>query len=699
MYLHVNRKLMDIMIQSLDVERFEQFCGILDKVSDYGSIVNSMREQLAVYSCEHNIEEKVKLKTLIPMLENDDVLTHSEARELLENGEPEKMLLSYLHHKDADKCLSFVNCLRKDEQHDLVRTIKQKANLNAKKKLPFKPRDSGTFSVTPTSVYTPTPTYTPVNTTTPVQASDVTDDFSRLSIVKEEGPDFNDIVGIINNELDEQYRDELRRLERHYEEMQLILEGKKNEAQSLLSQLYWRQKDDFKKDVKRRVRHGQRDQILSRPDAYMKVMTDNSVIDQIKGWDIPLILGSAHYSTTTAQGLGIQLAYTNKTAIFTVEFRDIQNRPLIAKCMEDMMDLTSNFDCVVIDSESSIVPNKQQILPSPAWVRGKMSIAYVPTVTGYLDISVKCSGHQITGSPFRVFVYPLCEYYKLLTTPQEILNIPETITGLTLTTSGDAAICTENGKLYIVKHSAGKYWFIDVAAYHGGLLLNLPRGISCDSNDNLVVANTRNSQLIKASCPEVQPRFLASRALKFEPTCVAAHDRIVAAGGSRDVVICNHKLDVLHTVTFSSSPSALTITNNLNIHVAVSESFDNGHYNYACIENIDSKNFQTRYAHLAPAKTTSHNYRINHIVTDEELNIIVCYTAQPVVAMFNSNGELLSCYENWGSGWSTEFATVAISQNSGGLLLVDQTKNKLYESHLDQTLVTYATSLVETHYV
>ena len=77
----------------------------------------------------------------------------------------------------------------------------------------------------------------------------------------------------------------------------------------------------------------------------------------------------------------------------------------------------------------------------------------------------------------------------------------------------------------------------------------------------------------------------------------------------------------------------------------------------------------------------------------------MCYTAQPVVAMFNSNGELLSCYENWGSGWSTEFATVAISQNSGGLLLVDQTKNKLYESHLDQTLVTYATSLVETHYV
>ena len=680
---------MDIMIQSLNVERFEQFCDILEKVSDYGPIVNTMREQLAVYSCERNIEENVKLESLVPLLENDDVLTHSEARELLENGEPEKMLLSYLSHKNADKCSSFVNCLKKDGQHSLVRTIKEKVNLNAKKKkLLFKSRDSGIFPQTPTPVITPTPTGTPINTPTPVQASDVADGFSRLSIVKEKGLDFNDTLGMINDELDEQYGDELQRLKRHYEEMQLILEGKKNEAQSLLNQLYWSQKDNLRKDARRKNRHGQRDQILLKPEAYMKVMIDDSVMDQIRGWDIPVIVGSAHYSTTTAQGLGLQLAYTNKTAVFTVEFRDIQNHLLIAKCTEDMMDLTSNFDCVIIDSENSLVPSKQQILPSPGWVRGIMTIAYMPTVTGYLDISVKCSGHQITSSPFKVFTYPLCEYYKLLTTPEEILSTTETITGLTLTRSGDAAICTESGKLYIVKHVAGRYCFIDVAAYHGGLSLNLPRGISCDSNDNLVVANTRNLQLIKASCPEVKPRFLKSRALKFEPTCVAAHDRMVAAGGSRDVIICDHDLNILHTVTFSSSLSALTITDNLSIHVAVSETFDNSHYNHACIESIDSKTFQTRYAHLTPSKPTSHKYRINHIVTDEEHNIIVCYTAQSVVAMFNSNGDLLSCYDNWGSGWSAEFSVVAVSQNSG-LLLVDQTKNKLFESHFDQNLATY----------
>lgn len=244
---------MDIMIQSLNVERFEQFCGILEIVSDYRPIVNTMREQLAVYSCERNIEENVKLESLIPLLENDDVLTHSEACELLENGEPEKMLLSYLHHKNADKCSSFVDCLKKDGQHNLVRMIKEKVNLNAKKKLPFKSRDSGIYSLTPTSVITPTPTGTPINITTPVQASDVADGFSRLTMVQEEGPDFNDILGRINDELDEQYGDELERLKRHYEEMQLILEGKKNEAQSLLNQLYWSQKDNLRKDARKKI--------------------------------------------------------------------------------------------------------------------------------------------------------------------------------------------------------------------------------------------------------------------------------------------------------------------------------------------------------------------------------------------------------------------------------------------------------------
>ena len=419
-------------------------------------------------------------------------------------------------------------------------------------------------------------------------------------------------------------------------------------------------------------------------------------MDQIRGWDISVIVGSAHYSTTTAQGLGLQLAYTSKISVFTVEFRDIRNHPLIAKCMEDMMDLTSNFDCMILDSENPMVPSKKQILPSPAWVKGVMTIAYVPTVTGYLYISLKCSGHQISGSPFKVFAYPLCRYYKLLTTPEEILSTTETITGLTLTSSGDAAICTESGKLCIVKDMGGGYDHIDVAAYHGGLLLDHPRGISCDSNDNLVVANTRNSQLIKVSSPEVKQRFLKSRALKFEPTCVAAHDKMVAAGGSRDMIICDHDLDILHTMTFSSSLSALTITDNLSVHVAVSGALDNSHYNYVCIENIDSKTFQTRYEHLTPPKATSHEYGINHIVTDEEHNIIVCYTGQSTVAMFNSNGDLLSCYDNWGSDWSAEFAAVAVSQNSG-LLLVDQTKKKLYESHLDQKLATYRTPLVETH--
>jgi len=186
----------------------------------------------------------------------------------------------------------------------------------------------------------------------------------------------------------------------------------------------------------------------------------------------------------------------------------------------------------------------------------------MPTVTGYLDIYLKCSGHPINGSPFKIMVYPACAYYKLMTKPQEILWIKETIISLTFTSSSDLAYCTENGKLYIVKHNehiAGEYPFVDVTAYHGGLSLNFPCGISCDNNDNLVVANTRNLQLVKASSPEAKEKLLISNELKFEPVYIAAHDRMVAAGGARDVVICNHDLHILHTVTFSSSLSALTI--------------------------------------------------------------------------------------------------------------------------------------------
>lgn len=694
---------MDIMIQaSPGVERFEQFCAILERSLDYRPLVNSMRTQLAIYSCKSNIEENMKLESLVPLLEDNDVLTSSEAQNLSDDDEPEKMLLSYLHHKGADKYLSFLNCLKQDGQHDLVRIIEEKTDTNAnkksKEKLPLRSRDSGIHSPAATPMTAPTPTSASTTPMTSVQATDLADGFSKLAVVKEEGScdlNFSYVLGMIDDELqliDEQYRDELERLERHYEEMRLILETKRSEARRLLGQLHWKQTQDLK-DAKRNIRRGQRDQMLAgkmnrlslqaKPDAYMKIITDVAAVNEIKQWANPVVVGSAHYSTTTAQGLGLKWAYTNKVALFTVEFRDIQNHPLIAEYVKDIMDLTSNFDCVIIDSEGSIVPYEPQIVPSDGWARGIMTITYMPTVTGYLDIAVKCSGHPITGSPFKVLAYPLCEYYKLMTSPQEVLCITESITGLTLTRSGDPAICTENGKLYILKHVAGNYCRVDVDAYHGGLSLNIPRGISCDSSDNLLVANTRNLQLIKASSPDVKEKLLKSRELKFEPICVAAHDRMVAAGGSRDVVICNYNLDILHTVTFSSSLSALTIANNLNVHVAVSETLNNKHYNYVCIENIDSKAYQTRYACLSPSKTASHNYRINDIVTDEEHNIIVCYTAQPIVAMFNSHGDLLSCYENWGSGWSTEFTAVAVSQKSG-LLLVDQTKNKLLESHLDQ---------------
>jgi len=207
----------------------------------------------------------------------------------------------------------------------------------------------------------------------------------------------------------------------------------------------------------------------------------------------------------------------------------------------------------------------------------------------------------------------------------------------------------------------------------------------------LVVANTKKSQLVKASTPEVREKLLISSTLKFEPICVAAHDRVVAASGKRDVVVCDHNLDILHTVSFSSLISAITISDNLSVHVAVFETFGCKCYNYACIENIDSKAYQTRFAHLSLPKATSNDNRINDLVTDKEHNIIVCYTAQPLVAIFTSNGELLSYYKNWGSDWYTEFAAVAVSQHSG-LLLVDQTRNKLLESHLDQNLAIYTPS-------
>lgn len=715
--IFTNRKLMDGMIQaSLDVDRFKQFCAILYK-ANYKPFVISMQTQLAIYFCENAIKEKIKLKSLVPLLLDEDVLTSSEAQNLLDptDDKPEEMLLSYLHLKDADKCSTFLHCLKRGSYHSLVRNIEEelsKLHLNdyekGKKKkvsLSFTSRDSGIFS----------PLSTPM---TSVQVTDSADGLSKLAIVEEEGScddlDLKYTLGMISEELDllnEQYSDGLERLERYYEEMMLILDEKMKNAQRKLGQLHWRQKKDLeavRNAVTRSIKRGESDQKVSgkinwflpqaKPDVYMKITTDIATMDQFKGWDITVIIGSAHYSTTTAQGLGLKWAYSNKVALFTVEFRDIQNQPLIAKSVNDMVELTSNFDCVIIDSEGSIVPTEQQIAPSPSpWVEGIKTITYMPTVTGYLDISLKCSGHPISGSPFKVLVYPLCAYYNLMTEPQVILHIKETIMGLTFTSSGHAAICTKNGRLYIVKHIAGEYHFVDVTAYHGGLSLNFPCGISCDSNDNLVVANTRNLQLVKASSPEVKERLLISSELKFEPVCVAAHDRMVAAGGARDVVICNHNLDILHTITFSSSLSALTIADNLNVHVAVSETFGDKHYNYACIENIDSKAYKTRFAHLSPSKTTNHGNRMNGMVIDKEHNIIVCYSDQPTVAMFNSNGELLSCYENWGENCSGEFSTVAVSQNNG-LLLVDQTRNKLLESHCDHRFGTY-TLLEETDYL
>ena len=691
---------MDGMIEaSLDVERFMQFCDILEKTQDYEAFVNSMRTQLAICLCEHNIEQKVKLESLVPLLEDEAVLTPSEAKELLDTpaeGRSDKTLLSYLYTKDADKWLIFLDCLKKDGQRPLVRIIEEKIHPNNEKNkgkkvwLRFTSRDSGIFSPSPTPMSC-------------VQPKDLSDGLSRLAIIKEETSYDSDldVIRLINYELDsldEQHKNELERMERYYEEMQLILETKKNDAQMLLNRLHW----DQKRHVKDQIRRGQRDQFLAgkmnwlpqeKPDAFVKIMTDTAAVDQIKGWNIPVIVGSAHCSTTKARGLGLKWACTNKAASFAVEFRDIQDHLLIAKSMDDMMDLTSHCECMIMDSEGSEVQTEQHFLVlSPVWVEGVKTITYVPTVTGYLDILVKCGGRPISGSPFKVLVYPVSEYYRLLTCPQEILCTKVMITGLTTTSTGHVVICTESGKLYIVRDMDGEYRFDDVAAYHGSLSLNYPCGISCDSNDNLVIANTRNSQLVKASTPEAKEKLFVSSEIKFEPMCVAAHDTVVAAGGSRDVVICDHNLDILHTINFSSLVSALTITNNLNVHVAVSEIFGCKCYNYACIENIDSKAYKTRFAHLSPSKTTNHNNRINDIVTDKDHNIIVCYTAQPVVAIFNSNGELLSCYENWESDCYTEFAAVAVSQHSG-LLLIDQTRNKLLESHLDQNLAIYTPSL------
>lgn len=708
-----DRKLMDGIIQaSLDVSRFKQFCAILKKTTDYEPFVNSVMTQLAIYLCADDIKKDVELKDLVPLLEKNKVLTSGEAQNLLITTADGEMLLNYLQLKDASIYMTFLRCFKMDNQSDLVRIIEEKLsslhlNDNDKgrhKKIPFQltTRDSG--------IFTPSPV-------TSLQATDIADGLSKLAIVKEESCrdlDLGYAYDAITDELDsldEQYKDECERLERYYEDMQLILANKKNDAQRLLKQLHWEQKKDLeatRNEVRKQIRHRERGQKLpgkinwsvpqSKPDAYVKVMTDVTNSDQLKQWDISVIVGSAHHRTTIAQGLGLKWAYANKVASFTVEFRDIQNHSLIARSENDMMDLTSNFDCTIIDSEGSIVKHTHKIVPSSSmWVEGMGRVTYIPTVTGYFDVSLKCNGRPITGSPFKVLVFPLSEYYKLLTEPQEVLSIRETITGLTFTSSGDAAICTEDGKLYIVKHADCAYDFVDVTAYHSGLSLNFPCGISCDSSDNLVVANTKNSQIVKASTPAAKEKMFISSELKFEPLCVAAHDRMVAAGGTRDVVICNHDLDILHTVTFSSSLSALTIASNLSIHIAVSETIDDKHYNYACIENIDSKAYKKRFAYLSPTNTKPSEHTMNDIVIDKEHNIIVCYLNHPTVAMFNSNGELLSCYENWGSKWYGEFAAVAESHNTG-LLLVDQTRNKLLESRFDESLATYMPSIEETDY-
>lgn len=125
---------MDGMIEaSLDVERFMQFCDILEKTPAYEAFVNSMRTQLAICLCEHNIEQDVKLKSLVPLLEDENVLTSSEAQELLDtaaDGKSDKTLLSYLYTKDADKWLIFLDCLKKGGEHPPVRIIEAKLHLS-----------------------------------------------------------------------------------------------------------------------------------------------------------------------------------------------------------------------------------------------------------------------------------------------------------------------------------------------------------------------------------------------------------------------------------------------------------------------------------------------------------------------------------------------------------------------------------------
>ena len=701
------RKLMDIMLNVIqDIEQFKLFCTVMEKVSDYEPFVNSLRTHLAIQHCEPHIKQMVGLHFLVSKLENQSVITPNEAQNILETteGKGADNLIVFLRLKEADSHLAFLSCLREGgHHHELVQIIETEINkLQGKGKQHIKfsesrSQESGYFS----------PANTPAG---PVQATDLADGMSKLSVIKEnpsQATEFEDLNGEIDGELallKENYEDGYNRIKMYYEGMRLVLDKMENDAYRELSDLHRAQKlelDAARKNAKKQLIRCRNNcsleaPLLAKPEAYIKVLTNPTHMHELKTWNIPVVVGPAHHKYTTADGPGLKWACTNKVTSFTVVFRDIQNQPLVTKTYDEMIELTSNFTCTITDNRNSVLPVEQHISPFlPGWVEGIWNIAYVPVVTGVVEVLLKCGGHPITESPFKAMVYPSSHYYGLLTKPQEVLCLREVITGLTVTSSGHIAICTEKGKAYIVKQLAGNECFIiDITSFHG-FSLNSPSGITCDGNDNLVVANRKGLQLVKASNPEAKRQQLVfSSKLQFEPVCIGAHDSMVAAGGTQDVLICNSELHILHNINFSASLASLTIASDFSVHVAFSAALgtktQEDYYNYACITDIDSNTYTMTPVHLLPDKNTKNTYKVQDMIIDKEHNIIVSYANHPRVAVFNSKRELLCSYPDgddclW-SNLEGDFSAVAVSDRA--LLLVDHTRQTILESRLDHNLST-----------
>jgi len=699
---------MDIMLNRLeDIEKFKLFCTVMEKESDYEPFVNSLRTHLAIQHCEPDIKRMVDLNFLVPKLENRSVLTTNEAQIVLQSIEDKGVdnLITFLIPKEADSYLAFLSCLREGIHHrGLVQIIEMEiGNFQGKvKHIQFsesRSQESGYFSTASTPGST---------LTTAVQVTDLEDGVSNLSIINEnpsQATKFKDLNGEIDEELallKESYEESHGRIKMYYKGLRQMLDKMENDAYQELADLHQAQKlelDMTRKNAKKQLVRCRKNcsldvPLLAKPDAYIKVLTNPTHMHQLKTWNIPVVVGPAHHKCTTAEGPGLRWACTNKVTSFTVIFRDIQDQPLITKTYDEMTELTSNFACTITSTDNPAPLVEQHIAPfRPGWVEGILSIAYTPVATGIVEISLKCGGYPITGSPFKALVYPSSHYYGLLTTPQEVVCLREVITGITVTTGGHIAICTEKGKAHIVKQLEYQYHMVDVTSFHK-FSLNSPSGISCDGNDNLIIANRKDSQLVKASDPEAKLQLLVfSGKLEFEPACVAAHDTIVAAGGSHRVLICNSELESLHIVNFSSPLLSLTMAGDCSVHVAITGTLDTktqNYYNYTCITNIDSKSYCPTPACLLPDESMKNKYEIQDMIVDKEHNIIVTYANHPMVAVFNSRGKMLCAYPDGNNSlWSTMeggFSAVAVSDRA--LLLVDHTRHAILESRLDLTLST-----------